>query len=163
MIAFATAVTSVNSMLFTAVKWAVYAVAGLMIYEVIARYTLTAPTSWAPELATLIFGPYFLLGGPYLLHIGGHVAVDILSARATGKLKNILIIVGMLLAFLFGAILLWFSFPQAVQSFEYGETTFSAWNPVIWPNKAALPLAAFLLCLQALSEIILHLRGKGGN
>ena len=26
--------------------------------------------------AVLLFGPYFLLGGPYLLHLKGHVALD---------------------------------------------------------------------------------------
>jgi TRAP-type mannitol/chloroaromatic compound transport system permease small subunit len=40
-----------------------------------------------------------------------------------------------------------------LQSYSYGETTYSAWNPVIWPVKAVLPLAALLLILQALAEL----------
>jgi TRAP-type mannitol/chloroaromatic compound transport system permease small subunit len=106
----------------------------------------------------LIFGPFFLLGGPYLLHLGGHVAVDILSEKATGRLATVLALIGYVLAAVFGAILLWFSVPLAMQSFSYGETSYSAWNPVIWPAKAFLPLASLLLMLQALAEIVLAMR-----
>lgn len=148
-------ITSVNCFLFMAAKWLVLVIAGLMLYEVIARYTLDGSTLWAPELATLLFAPFFLLGGPYLLHLGGHVSVDILSSRARGKTLYALKIVAALMALVFAVILLWFSLPLALQSYQYSETSYSAWNPVIWPMKAVLPIAAFLLALQALAEIIL--------
>ncbi|EAQ01530.1 TRAP dicarboxylate transporter, DctQ subunit [Pseudooceanicola batsensis HTCC2597] len=157
MTAIAEGITALNRLLFALAKWLVYAIVLLMLWEVLSRYLVQAPTSWAPELATLIFGPFFLLGGPYLLHIGGHVAVDVLSERATGGFAKILKIIGFILAAAFGAILLWFAVPLAVQSWEYGETSYSAWNPVIWPAKAFLPLASALLLLQALAEIVLTL------
>jgi TRAP-type mannitol/chloroaromatic compound transport system permease small subunit len=147
-------ITEINRLLFSAAKWLIYVIALLMLWEVLSRYLFDAPTSWAPELATLIFGPFFLLGGPYLLHLGGHVAVDIVSEKATGRLATVLKAIGLLLAAIFGLILLWFSVPLAFQSFTYGETSYSAWNPVIWPAKAFLPLAAGLLVLQALADAI---------
>lgn len=152
-------VTAVNRALFSAAKWLVYAIVLLMLWEVLSRYALAAPTSWAPELATLVYGPFFLLGGPYLLHIGGHVAVDIVSAKATGGAARALRLVGLVLAAAFGAILLWFSAPLVWQSFSYGETSYSAWNPVVWPAKAFLPLAAALLLLQALADMVTTLAG----
>ncbi|GGE87786.1 TRAP transporter small permease subunit [Stappia taiwanensis] len=152
--ALARAVTTMNRALFSLTKWLVYVIAALMLFEVVSRYSLANPTSWGPELATLLFGPFFLLGGPYLLHTGGHVAVDILSARATGRTARALAALAALMALLFGGILFWFALPLAMQSFEYGETSYSAWNPVIWPTKAVLPLAALLLMLQALAELI---------
>lgn len=153
-------VTALNRRIFGLTKWLVYAIAGLMLFEVVSRYSFHNPTSWAPELATLLFGPFFLLGGPYLLHMGGHVTVDILSSRATGRFKPVLAILGALLALLFGAMLLRYSAPLAYQAYEYGETSYSAWNPVVWPAKSVLPLAAVLLILQALAEIVFALRGK---
>ena len=151
-------ITALNRMLFAATKWLVFAIAFLMLYEVIARYTFESPTSWAPELATLLFGPFFLLGGPYLLHLGGHVAVDIVSSRADGHTKLALKIVGALMAAIFGGILFWFSLPLVIQSYQYAETSYSAWNPVVWPTKAVLPLATLLLVLQALAEMVFALR-----
>ena len=76
----AQAITTVNRWTFEATKWLVYVIAALMLFEVISRYSFSAPTSWGPELATLLFGPFFLMGGPYLLHTGGHVAAGALSA-----------------------------------------------------------------------------------
>ncbi len=95
-----------------------------------------------------------------MLHLGGHVAVDILSSRDTGRFKPVLTILNALLALLFGAILLRFSAPLAYQAYEYGETSYSAWNPAVWPAKSMLPIAAVLLMLQALAEIAFSLRGK---
>lgn len=160
MTAIARSVTALNRWLFALAKWLVYAIVLLMLWEVLSRYMLHSPTSWAPELATLVFGPFFLLGGPYLLHLGGHVAVDVLSERATGRTATVLRIVGFVLAAAFGGILLWFSLPLAIQSWEYGETSYSAWNPVIWPAKAFLPLASALLLMQALAEIVLAIRNE---
>lgn len=125
-----------------------------MTYEVIARYFANAPTSWAPELAALLFGPFFLLGGPHLLHIGGHVAVDIVSSKAKGRWALFLATIALLLAVIFGAILLRFSAPLALQSIEYWETSYSSWNPPLWPSKSILPVAASLLILQAVAELI---------
>ena len=148
-------VTAASRAAFGVAKWGVWAIAALMLWEVASRYAAAAPTSWAPELATLIFGPYFLLGGPYLLHLGGHVAVDIVSDRATGRTARVLEVVAAILALIFGAILLWFAAPLAWQSWSYGETSYSGWRPLLWPSKAMLPLAAALLMAQALAEIVL--------
>ena len=149
----ARAVTTASRAAFGVAKWGVWAIAALMLYEVVSRYAAASPTSWAPELATLIFGPYFLLGGPWLLRTGGHVAVDLLSARATGRPARVLALVGALLALAFGVILAWFALPLAWQSYQYGETSYSAWRPILWPSKAVLPLAALLLVAQSLAEI----------
>jgi len=154
MISLARRITALNRGLFALAKWLIYAIVLLMLWEVLSRYVFSAPTSWAPELATLIFGPFFLLGGPYLLHLGGHVAVDVASAHATGRLAVLLKLAGLFLAAVFGAILLWFSMPLVMQSFSYGETSYSAWNPIVWPAKAFLPLSAILLILQAFADAI---------
>jgi len=119
-------ITALNHALFFGAKWLSYAMVALMPWEVASRYVAGAPTSWAAELATLIVGPSFLLGGLYLLHLGGHVAVDVLSERAAGRTKAALDLIGLLLAAVFGAILLWFSAPLVIQSFQYGETSYSA-------------------------------------
>ena len=159
----ARAVTAVSRSAFGIAKWGVWAIAALMLYEVVLRYAAASPTSWAPELATLIFGPYFLLGGPYLLHMGGHVAVDILSERANGGLARALEVVAALLALAFGGILLWFAAPLAWQSYQWGETSYSAWRPVLWPSKAVLPVAAALLMAQALAEAVFALARARGD
>lgn len=153
MLSLAKGICALNKTLFETAKWFVVLIATLMLYEVIARYSFKSPTSWAPELAALLFGPFFLLGGPYLLHIGGHVSVDLLSEKAGPKLKKILASIALILAFIFAGILLWFSLPLAMQSFEYRETSYSTWNPAIWPSKIVLPISAALMMLQVIAEL----------
>jgi TRAP-type mannitol/chloroaromatic compound transport system permease small subunit len=53
---------------------------------------------------------------------------------------------------LFCAILLYFSIPAAWSAWNYKETSFSAWNPPIWPIKATVPLALAMMMLQAMVE-----------
>lgn len=157
----ANVITRTNAGVFHVCKFLVFLIAALMIYEVVARYFLSAPTSWAPELAGLLFGPFFLLGGPHLLHTGGHVAVDLLSEKAKGRWAQALSTVALLLALIFGAILLYFSAPLAWQSIQYGETSYSSWNPILWPAKSVLPIAATLLILQAIAELIVLFENEG--
>lgn len=160
MLLFARVITKLNFIFFELSKWLIVAIATLMLYEVLSRYILAAPTSWAPEMATLLFGPFFLLGGPYLLHTGGHVSVDLLSSRAQGPVEKFLKAVGLLLAASFGSILIWFAFPLAMDSFGYRETSYTSWNPQIWPAKMALPFAMMMLILQALAELLVLLSNQ---
>ena len=136
------AITTLNRWIFQATVWLMAIVVPVMLYEVIARYVFNAPTVWGMELAVLLFGPYFLLGGPYLLHLKGHVALDVARQRLSPAWQRRLDLVNFPIIVLFCAILLYFSAPAAYSAFTYRETSFSAWNPPIWPVKAAVRSAA---------------------
>ena len=124
----------------------------VMLYEVVMRYLFNAPTVWGMELAVLLFGPYFLLGGPYLLHLKGHVARDLARQRLSAAWQRRLDLVNYPVIVFFCAVLLYFSVPLAFNAWSYRETSFSAWNPPIWPTKVAVPLALALMLFQALVE-----------
>lgn len=155
------AITTLNRWIFQATVWLMAIVVPVMLYEVIARYVFNAPTVWGMELAVLLFGPYFLLGGPYLLHLKGHVALDVARQRLSPAWQRRLDLVNFPIIVLFCAILLYFSAPAAYSAFTYRETSFSAWNPPIWPVKAAVPLALALMLLQAVVEFFRTLFGEG--
>lgn len=146
------AVTRVNHWIFMVTVWLMAVVVPVMLYEVIARYLFNAPTVWGMELAVLLFGPYFLLGGPYLLHLKGHVALDLVRQRLSPDWQRRMDLVNYPMIVLFCAILLYFSVPAAWSAWNYKETSFSAWNPPIWPVKVTVPLALALMMLQAMVE-----------
>lgn len=152
--AFAGAVTAINRAAFYLAISLVYLIVPVMLIDVVARYAFNAPTVWGMELATLLFGPYFLLAGPYVLHLKGHVAMDIVRQRLNLRADRLVELVNLPIIIAFCAILLWFSVPAAVDSWNYGETSFSAWNPPIWWTKAAVPLSLALMLLQALAEFL---------
>jgi TRAP-type mannitol/chloroaromatic compound transport system permease small subunit len=148
------AITAINRALFKAAVWIMAVVVPVMLYEVIARYFFNAPTTWGMELAVLLFGPYFLLGGPYLLHLKGHVSLDVVRQRLSPMWQRRMDLVNYPMIVIFCAILLYFSVPSALSSWEYKETSFSAWNPPVWPIKAFVPLALALMMMQAIIEFL---------
>lgn len=153
------AVTSLNRWLFQATVWLMAVVVPVMLYEVVARYVFDAPTVWGMELAVMLFGPYFLLGGPYLLHLKGHVALDLLRQRLSPRWTRRMDLVNYPVIVVFCVILIYYSLPAVASAVSYRETSFSAWNPPVWPIKLAVPLALALMALQALVEFIEALFG----
>ncbi len=148
------AITTFNRWIFQATVWLMAIVVPVMLYEVVARYIFNAPTVWGMELAVLLFGPYFLLGGPYLLHLKGHVALDVARERMSPAWQRRFDLLNYPVIVVFCVILLYFSIPSALSAFTYRETSFSAWNPPIWPFKATVPLALVLMLLQAVVEFV---------
>jgi len=152
---YARAITALNRVLFAIAATLMAVVVPVMMFEVISRYAFNAPTTWGMELAVLLFGPYFLLGGPYLLHLGGHVSLDLFHRRLPPKTRRIMDGFHLIIIIMFCVILLYYAWPLAMQAFEYRETSFSAWNPPVWPYKFAVPVAVLLLALQSLAELLM--------
>jgi len=158
--AFAAAVTAVNRTVFHLAVTLVFIIVPIMLIEVMMRYLFNSPTVWGMELATLLFGPYFLLGGPYVLHVRGHVSMDLVHQRLSPRWRRIVDLVNLPIIMAFCVILLWYTLPVTIDSFMYGETSFSAWNPPIWWTKAAVPIALLLLLAQAFVEFLVILAGE---
>lgn len=148
------AVTAVNRALFRGAAALLAVIVPVMLYEVISRYFFNAPTVWGMELATLLFGPYFLLGGPYLLHLGGHVGLDLVHRSLPPLWRRCADVFGHVVIIAFCVILLYFAWPLAYQAWGFRETSFSAWNPPVWPVKFAIPVAVALLAAQSLAELL---------
>jgi len=159
--AYVRTVTAVNKFLFIIAAALMAIVVPVMMFEVISRYAFHAPTVWGMELAVLLFGPYFLLGGPYVLHLGGHVNMDLFRSRMSPRTGRAVDIFNQLVILFFCAVLLYYAVPLAMQAMAYRETTFSAWNPPLWPYKFAVPASLLLLGLQSLAELaVLCLDGQ---
>ena len=82
-------------------------------YEVIMRYAFNAPTIWAHEFNTMIFGGYYILGGAFALYYGAHVNMDLLHRRLPLRTRAIVDLSTSILFFIFciknrPIILIWF-------------------------------------------------------
>lgn len=146
------AVTALNRLIFQATSLLMFIIVPVMLFAVVSRYVFNSPSSWAMETATLIFGPYFLLAGPHLLHERGHVSLDLVQHAVGPGVRRALEIVNYPIIIAFCVILLFYAVPFAWQAWQYGETSYSSWNPPIWPVKLFIPLALVLLGLQAAVE-----------
>ncbi|MEP1185156.1 MAG: TRAP transporter small permease subunit, partial [Roseibium sp.] len=147
-------VTGLNRVLFLVAAALIFAVVPMLLFEVVARYAFDAPTVWAMEASTLVFGPHFMLAGPYLLHLKGHVAVDIFSDKLHGRAKAVSDVFTYLVVAVFAGVFAVVSWPLAINAYGMGETSFSAWNPPIWWLKFIVPFAFAMLFAQAVVEIL---------
>ena len=154
-------VTGVNRVAFGISAGLVLVVMPLMLFQAVSRYALGDPAAWAGELATLLFGPMFLLAGPYMLHLRQHVGVDILSARLSERGRDWLDLALMPVVIFFAWIMMQRSWPLAMSALSFRETSFSSWNPEIWWTKFFLPVAMALLVAQAVVEMLAALRRLG--
>ena len=61
----------------------------ILLYEMIARYVFNAPTLWAHEMSTFVFGAQFMLGGAYCYWSGSMVNVELFHARFSKRARAV--------------------------------------------------------------------------
>lgn len=144
----------INEYVGKAVSFLILAMIGVVIYDVLMRYFLSKPQSWAPEISEYIFGALFLLGAGYTYLFDGHVRMDVIYERLKPRQRAILDLVTALFFFLSCAILLWKGIEVAWHSIELGERTSSAFAPPLYPMKVLVPVGALLLMLQGIAKFV---------
>jgi TRAP-type mannitol/chloroaromatic compound transport system permease small subunit len=124
--------------------------------EVFMRYVLGKPTAWALEINVMSFGSLFMLGAAFALLKGAHVRTDMFWDRFSERTKGIIDSVAYLLLFLpTMGLLLYISWDEFVYAWSINErSNLTPWQPVLWPLRAVVPLTAFLLFIQGVSELL---------
>lgn len=135
--------------------WLMLSLMFFTCYEVLTRRIFQAPTIWTLEMSTYFFCAVCMLALGYTQQAGGHVNVDILFAGFSPKMKAICNIITFLLFLgIFSAILTIYGGIFAYDAIMIGERSPSAFNALVWPAKLAMPIGAFLLFIQAVSDVL---------
>jgi TRAP-type mannitol/chloroaromatic compound transport system permease small subunit len=138
---------------------------GIIIFDVVMRYGFRAPTRWAFDVTTQIYGFYFIMLGGYALRHRSHVSVDLVIDLLSHNVRRVVEAAGYLIFFFpFAAVFAWRAYDFAERSFLQRETTWGAVQLPVYPVKMAMAVAAILLLIQGISEflkIILDKREAG--
>jgi len=125
-------------------------------FEVLVRYAMNDPTSWAFDMSYLMYAGVFYMTGAYTLSRAAHVRADIFyrlwQPRVQAAVELALYVV-----FFFPGIL-----ALVIAGWGYGtESTrileVSVNSPVgvpIWPLKMMIPVGAGLLAIQGFAEVL---------
>jgi TRAP-type mannitol/chloroaromatic compound transport system permease small subunit len=126
------------------------------VVEVFARYVLGDPTIWALDVTTMSYAALFMLGSALALLKGAHVRTDMLWEAFSDRTKGMIDALAFLLFFLPTMVVLFFiSIDDFLYSVSINERSSSgAWTPVLWPLRGVIPLTAFMLFLQGISELL---------
>jgi TRAP-type mannitol/chloroaromatic compound transport system permease small subunit len=131
----------------------------VVVYEVAMRYLFNAPTVWAFEATTLIYGCHFALGFAYTHKNNGHVSIDIFESRLASKPRTMLrIIVNLLLFVPTIGLLSIGSIRYAADSWGNWELASTSWAPPLYPFKTILCIGFILLFLQGIAKLIGDIR-----
>jgi TRAP-type C4-dicarboxylate transport system permease small subunit len=137
----------------------------IVVYSVIMRYVFKNALTWSFEVSLFIFGAYGLLGGAYCVLTKSHVNVDILPRKlpATGQL--ILAILTNLIILTVTSVMLIYGVQIAYQSTMILERSVhqTSFNPQIWWFRWTIPLAALLVLIKAISDLILAVKELSGK
>jgi TRAP-type mannitol/chloroaromatic compound transport system permease small subunit len=150
------------------VCWMVIPLIFAMTFEVIGRHFFNRPTLWAYDVTRMIAGAFFMLGAGYALSKGIHIRADFLYRNWKVKTQAKVDLFLYLLFFFPGFIVFfWVSFDYAYTSIcgkfilaecldgkvRIQRAMDTTWMPVMWPLKICMPIGAFLLLIQGISEL----------
>lgn len=140
----------------TVFSWMIFPLAAGLTYEVVARYVFAAPTIWAFDVTYMLYGSHFMLGAGYALLRGAHIRTDLLFERYSERTKGLVDATAYLFFFFPG--LLFFlvaGLDEAVHAWKIRELSEqTAWRPPLYPFKTVVPVAAGLLIVQGISELL---------
>lgn len=126
----------------------------VMVYEVFVRF-ISQPTTISFELSNFIYGAHFMLLGGYGLLKGVHVTIDVISSRFSRRVQTIFMLISYFFMFFpYMIVLVYYGFEYAAEAWSINEMSWSLWGPPLYPIKSVIPMAAMLLLLQGVSEVI---------
>lgn len=138
-----------------AFAWTIVLLTAVVGYEVIVR-KLGAPTNWAFDVAFMLFGTLFMMGGAYTLSRNGHVRGDLLYRTLSPRAQAWMDLILYVAFFIPGiAALVYAGWEFAGKSWALREVSSVTGSGLpVYPYKTIIPIAGAFLLLQALAEMI---------
>lgn len=135
--------------------WLLMALMGLAVFEVVTRRFLGSPTIWTFELSGFLLAALTVLSLAYTQLHYGHVNIDFIHDRLSRRGKAIIDIITFFPFYLlYCYIFIYFGGKFAADSWALREAAPTAWNPIIYPVKALIPIGAGLLLLIGIVQLI---------
>ncbi len=144
-------VEAVNKVVGKFSMYLVFGMIGVLLFESISRTLFNKPHIWVVEVAQFTMAAYYLLGGGYSMILKGHVRMDLLYGRWSGKTKaTVDLFTGLFLIF-YLVFLLYGAYSSIEYAVMYGQRNRSAWAPLMAPIKIIMGTGVLLMLLQAIA------------
>lgn len=131
--------------------------AGLVAFEVFARYVLGAPTIWVYDTSLFLFGYISALGGAYAQQKKSHINVDILYLKVPKIVRAIFNLITIILAVGFLILLAKMSFEKFTESLQFHYRTKSEWSPQVYHFWLMMTVSAVIFIAQYSVEFLENL------
>ncbi len=134
-------------------------------FEGLARSLGLGPTLWVYDTSRMLAGVLFMAAAGYGLMRGVHIRADFLyrnwSAKTQATVDATLYLLFFIPSMIFFTVIASEFWWLAYSTNETMQID-SAWGPLLWPARLAMPIGGFLLLLQGIPEIFraFHKMGK---
>lgn len=130
-------------------------------YDVLMRYFLARPTTWAVELNAMLLVFITFLAGAELVKNDQHIQMDIIFNRLSIGSQKYLSLFISLFAFLLCLILAWTGAKATLAVYKAAIFTAGAFRMPMWIPYAFIPAGSILMGLQYLFKITASFCQKG--
>lgn len=160
--AYVRTVESVNRIVGLIAMYLIVLMLGILFYSAITK-AFFLPSLWTLEMAQFVMVAYYLLGGGYTLQSGAHVRMDLIYSRWRPSTKATVDSITILFLIFFLVLLLYGGISSTEYAIQYGEESYSAWAPKMWPIKVIMTAAIFLTLLQAIATFFRNVAEARGT
>ncbi len=144
-----------NERIGKASAWLILAAVVICTVNALVRYTVNLSSNGWLEIQWYLNSAMFLLVAAYALKRNDHVRIDVIAGKLSARTQAWIDIVGSLFALLpMVLIIIWYSWPTLVNSFQISEMSSDNGGLIRWPVRLLIPVAFSMLALQGVSEII---------
>ncbi len=135
----------------------------IIFIQVIYRYLLRSPLSWSEELSRYLFSSIIFFGAVLLYRESKHINMSIVvdSIKNTFVRQSIIIIAHLFSVF-FLVVMLWYSFPMALQILEFEVASPSMeWLKMghVFLIVPVASLISFSMMLEVVGDSLIKLKG----
>lgn len=132
-------------------------------YEVLMRYFLQSPTSWAVDLSEYAMLWAAFLAAPWVLRREGHVRVEVFVERATPARQRALGVFTSILGALGCAIITWQGTSAVWDFYVRGTTMAREWQVPQFAVYLVIPIGAALLTVEFVRRARRYFRAAEGE
>jgi TRAP-type mannitol/chloroaromatic compound transport system permease small subunit len=152
---FSSFIDLVNERIGKASSWLILLAVVICTVNALVRYSVNLSSNGWLEVQWYLNSAMFLLVAAYALKRNNHVRIDVIAGRLSPRAQAWIDILGSLFAFLpVSLIIIWYSWPSLVNSWDLGEHSSDPGGLIRWPVRLLIPVAFSMLALQGVSELI---------
>ncbi len=147
-------IDALNARIGRSISWLILLAILISAANAVIRKLFDASSNAWLELQWVLFAAVFLLCAPWTLKEDGHIRIDIVNARLSGRLRDGIDLFGHLVFLLpFSLVMLVTAWPFFLSSFAIAEQSMNAGGLPQWPAKLLIPLGFTILFVQGLAEL----------
>jgi len=140
--------------------WLFFAIGGIIVFEVIARYVFLSPTVWSEEMSRFLQIWATYLAAAFILQQRQLIAIDIVVQKMPAKLQMLCECLSLTVIAAFCLVAMVFGADTALESIRVGRATSTMIAIPLWMTEIAIPIGFGLLLLQCVAEFYRTVTGN---